>query len=250
MHPTEALRRGVPAVLGALAGAALAGAYGAPAGALLGVMGAEIFRSQRLKSELAAHLADPGTAPAPLEEPEVGAALLAGLAAVEARRLGVPPETACQAIRENGVVERKLGAWLARATASAYPDGDAVLSFALLSAAFDVRAARGLRPAAAGVFFALLKCVRDDLPSADERDVSARLAALGTRETDVRKARTVFFPDYRDSWDILGIAPDSGKDEIRLAWRRLSRRYHPDSPSGDAERFREAREAYDRLRKG
>jgi len=250
MRPTEILQKGAPAILGALAGTALAGFYGAPAGAVLGIMGAEIFRTQRFKSELAAYLTDPGAAPAPIDEPEPGAALLAGIAAMEARRLGAPPEAAVQMVRAMESVPPRHATWISRGLAAAYSANEASYSFALMAAAFDARAARVLRPAAAELFFALLRITREQLAPEEELATSARLAALGAGESVVRLERKRFFPDYRDPWDILGIPPESGKDEIRKAWRRLSRRYHPDGPGGDAERFREAREAYDRVRKG
>jgi len=36
----------------------------------------------------------------------------------------------------------------------------------------------------------------------------------------------------RDYYDVLGVAPDAGAEEIRRAYRQLARRYHPDI-SGD-----------------
>ena len=50
----------------------------------------------------------------------------------------------------------------------------------------------------------------------------------------------------RDYYDVLGIARDASSDEIRSAYRRLARRYHPDvSKESDAEvRFKEINEAY------
>lgn len=49
----------------------------------------------------------------------------------------------------------------------------------------------------------------------------------------------------RDYYEVLGVPPDAGADEIRRAYRQLARRYHPDI-SGDehAAAFREATEAY------
>jgi hypothetical protein len=38
----------------------------------------------------------------------------------------------------------------------------------------------------------------------------------------------------RDYYDILGVAPDAGADEIKRAHRQLIRRYHPDISGEDA----------------
>lgn len=52
--------------------------------------------------------------------------------------------------------------------------------------------------------------------------------------------------DRRDYYEVLGVSRDAGADEIRNAYRRLARQYHPDvnnTPEA-AERFKEANEAY------
>lgn len=53
----------------------------------------------------------------------------------------------------------------------------------------------------------------------------------------------------RDYYDILGVARTASRDEIKKAYRRLARRYHPDvSQEEDAdERFKEVSEAYEVL---
>ena len=50
----------------------------------------------------------------------------------------------------------------------------------------------------------------------------------------------------RDYYEILGLARTASKDDIRLAYRRLARQYHPDvnKDAGAGDRFKEINEAY------
>ena len=48
-------------------------------------------------------------------------------------------------------------------------------------------------------------------------------------------------------YDILGVGRDASQAEIKAAYRKLAKKYHPDSSSGaeeDKERFQEIQEAY------
>ena len=53
----------------------------------------------------------------------------------------------------------------------------------------------------------------------------------------------------RDYYDVLGLSKSASKDEIRKAYRGLSKKYHPDlNKAADAEdKFKEATEAYEVL---
>jgi molecular chaperone DnaJ len=52
----------------------------------------------------------------------------------------------------------------------------------------------------------------------------------------------------RDYYDVLGVSPDAGADEIKRAYRQLARRYHPDISGDDrAGAFKEIAQAYDVL---
>src|SRR5277367_3411576 len=54
----------------------------------------------------------------------------------------------------------------------------------------------------------------------------------------------------RDYYDILGIAKTASNDEIKSAYRKLARKYHPDATKNDAkltEKSKEVQEAYDVL---
>jgi molecular chaperone DnaJ len=53
----------------------------------------------------------------------------------------------------------------------------------------------------------------------------------------------------RDYYDVLGVSPDAGADEIKRAYRQLARRYHPDISGDDrGGAFLEVSRAYDVLR--
>jgi len=55
---------------------------------------------------------------------------------------------------------------------------------------------------------------------------------------------------YKDYYKILGVARDAGQDEIKRAYRKLARKYHPDvsKEAGAEERFKEVNEAYEVLK--
>ncbi len=59
----------------------------------------------------------------------------------------------------------------------------------------------------------------------------------------------------QDPYSILGVSPNATNDEIKKAYRDLSRKYHPDSHSNNPlsdlaeEKFKEVQEAYDFIMK-
>lgn len=55
---------------------------------------------------------------------------------------------------------------------------------------------------------------------------------------------------YRDYYEILGVDRNASKDEIKKAYRKLAKKYHPDLNKGSeeaAEKLKEVNEAYDVL---
>lgn len=56
--------------------------------------------------------------------------------------------------------------------------------------------------------------------------------------------------EYKDYYKVMGLARDASQDDIKRAYRRLARKYHPDvSKEPDAEeRFKEVGEAYEVLK--
>ncbi len=63
-----------------------------------------------------------------------------------------------------------------------------------------------------------------------------------SRESDVAVSK-------RDYYEVLGVSKDASKDEVKKAYRKLARKYHPDvnKEDGAADKFKEAKEAYEVL---
>ena len=56
--------------------------------------------------------------------------------------------------------------------------------------------------------------------------------------------------EYKDYYDIMGVKRDAKQDEIKRAYRKLARKYHPDvsKEAGAEEKFKEVGEAYEVLK--
>ncbi len=54
--------------------------------------------------------------------------------------------------------------------------------------------------------------------------------------------------EYKDYYSILGVSRNATDKEIRSAYRKLAREYHPDVNQGSDEKFKELNEAYEALK--
>jgi curved DNA-binding protein len=56
--------------------------------------------------------------------------------------------------------------------------------------------------------------------------------------------------DYKDYYKVMGVARDASQDDIKRAYRKLARKYHPDvsKESGAEEKFKELQEAHEVLK--
>ena len=56
--------------------------------------------------------------------------------------------------------------------------------------------------------------------------------------------------EYKDYYKLMGLARDASADDIKKAYRKLARKYHPDvsKEAGAEDRFKAINEAYEALR--
>src|SRR3989344_9263354 len=48
----------------------------------------------------------------------------------------------------------------------------------------------------------------------------------------------------RDYYELLGVQKSATKEDIKKAFHKLAHKFHPDKKEGDADKFKEASEAY------
>jgi len=76
----------------------------------------------------------------------------------------------------------------------------------------------------------------------------AEYSAFGRRFRDRNEGESTI--DYKDYYKILGVSKSASEKEIKAAYRKLARKYHPDVNQGDAKaeaRFKEVNEAHEVL---
>lgn len=235
------------AIVGACVGL-LAGWFAVAAGLVLGAM-LDVARNEaRARRRIAAFLEDPsGEAPPEPAEGYAAAACLAlrgewpGPAQGQARR------TLLEALSGTAIAptsrSRREAERIADVAARCAPPDLPALARRLATS--EAPLARELLARWA---FALSALGGGRLDPAAELALRAALGDCGLGSREILAARLAAFPGERDPWTVLGLPPGAPRAEVKRAYRRLSRVFHPDAAPGDGgERFRELRGAYAEL---
>ncbi len=91
-----------------------------------------------------------------------------------------------------------------------------------------------------------------------EADVISQIAgAMGIGAADFQSLRAMFVKDTDSAYKILEISPDATDDEVKLAYREMAKKYHPDLVSHLGEevqhsaekKFQKVNEAYEAIKK-
>jgi len=224
--------------------------YGAAAGFLLGFMVDSLRSGRRLRL----YLRNPDS-PRP-EEALPGMAAAAALAlspalpgprGADERRgplLDALRETIHGASAAGSAFAERQGLRLFEAAAA-----EEELPFEGLARDLSTRGGAEAQALFAAFAYGLVASRSRDLDHDAELAIVKILADSGCSAGVIAEARGRCFPGYRDPWELLGIGRDAGPDEIKRAWRRKSRAYHPDlAGAGMAEDFRALKSAYEYLK--
>jgi hypothetical protein len=232
---------------GAAAGMA-AGLYGVVAGFIIGAM-VDIARLEaRERRRVLSFLEDPSR-----EAPPGDMAALASAAALAIR--GDWPGTADRETR--AILFARLAAEAAGGDARRRREAERATEIAsrcfapdLVALARRMASSEAPCPGAALLAswaYALAALGGRGLAAGDELRIRAALADCGIGAEGQLAAREAAFPGAKDPWTTLGLSPGASASEVKRAFRRLSRLFHPDLAGGspeDVARFREVGEAY------
>lgn len=91
-----------------------------------------------------------------------------------------------------------------------------------------------------------------------EVDVITRIANyMRIPAADQQSIKNMFYKEVNSSYKILEVAPSASNDEVKKAYRRMAKRFHPDKVStlgeevrhGAEEKFKKIQEAYEQIKK-
>lgn len=98
----------------------------------------------------------------------------------------------------------------------------------------------------------------DDHVDLAELNLINRIAnLLGISVADFNSIKSMFYEDVDAAYKILEIEPNASEDEIKKAYRKMARKYHPDKVSylgedfqkAANEKFQKVNEAYEKIKK-
>jgi len=243
-RPFTSLDSNAGLCLGILAGLA-AGIFGILVGALLGFM----IDTVRSEMRLRAWLASPGSRRAP-DEALPGLVATLALTSFAAPSLGHDRRRALiEPLLES--ILRPLGR-LRRLVHRPWPtailavlEGETEMDREGLSRQLAAHASRETKLFLARALWLVEAATHEILSRERERLLATLLLEAGLGLEDIHREREAVYPGWTSPWELLGLEEGAPPEEIRKAWRLVSKRLHPDSSAGaDAERFIEAKEAY------
>lgn len=98
----------------------------------------------------------------------------------------------------------------------------------------------------------------DGLVTADEeRQISVMAGYLGISAADYESIKAMFYKNSDNAYKILEIEKSASVDDIKTAYRKMAKKYHPDKvihlgeahKKGAEEKFRQVQEAYEQIQK-
>jgi hypothetical protein len=228
---------------GLLIGALAGGAFGAAAGALIGFMIDQTLARKDASKGIAEALLSPERETR--EEPFPGAIALAGLCVWWMRRHETLDPHAMGKLRNrllalagpNSDSGTKIEDILEEASSKA-----GVLDGPRLASAFAHRREPSLSSEPAELLFAILRESRGALTLALMKEAKLLLETAGVPEPETRKAARQYYPSYSNPFEILGIKEDSGREEAKRSFRKLSMMFHPDANANLSEEQKKASE--------
>ena len=93
--------------------------------------------------------------------------------------------------------------------------------------------------------------------NAEAAEIARISGYLGVQSADFESIKAMFFKNPDSAYKILEIAPGATASEIKTAYRRMAKKYHPDKlqhmdeayRKGAQEKFQKVQEAYEQLQK-
>jgi DnaJ like chaperone protein len=107
------------------------------------------------------------------------------------------------------------------------------------------------------LLFQIARADADGVTRREEELIRSIAAMLGLGEQAFRQVRAEFVRESGRAWEVLGVAPDAGVEEIKIAYRQLTMANHPDKVANlgpefvkvAEEKFKAIQQAYEEIRR-